>query len=514
MKNLSLHAPLIVSARTLRRGGVSYVLSVCTYVAFGCLASSMSASAQTATASKPVPLPRAAHQGPNVLFIAVDDLRPLLGCYGTPIIKTPNIDGLARRGLRFTRAYCQSAICGPSRASVLTGLRPDSTGIHDLGSTVRQKLPNIITLPQLFRQTGYETVSIGKVYHQFNDDDALGWSKPASWPTGKWTGRGYLSNGPQDSTGRGPPWENIDVDGLDYQDGQIATEAIQELRRLKTQNARFFLAVGFKKPHLPFSAPKRFWDLYNPVALPAAPRKSWPEGMPPIAGWNWGELRDYAGMPREGPVEGDVARTLVHGYYACVSYVDAQVGRVLDELDRQGLRRNTLVILWGDNGWKLGDYGAWCKATNFELDARIPLIIATPDGVSAGKSSSALDELVDLYPTLAQLCKLGVPAHCEGTSFMPVLHEPDCGWKPAAFTQFPREPKIMGYSMRLEGLRYTEWIDRKTKRVVERELYDHSNSEVATVNLVHDPHYAARIPELSATLAAGFGWRRWQNTKR
>ncbi len=450
----------------------------------------------------------------NVLFIAVDDLRPVLGCYGSPIAKTPNIDGLAQRGLKFTRAYCQTAVCGPSRASVLTGLRPDSTGIYDLGSTVREKLPNIVTLPQLFRQTGYETVSIGKVYHHYNDDDALGWSKPASWPTGKWTGRGYLSNAPQDSSGRGPPWEKLDVDGLDYQDGQIATEAIQELRRFKTQKAPFFLALGFKKPHLPFSAPKRFWDLYDPATLPAAPRESWPDGMPPIAGWNWGELRAYTGMPREGPVGDEVARTLAHGYYACVSYVDSQVGRVLDELDRQGLRQSTLVVLWADHGYKIADYGAWGKGTNFELDTRVPLIVATPDGISAGKSSRALIELVDLYPTLAQLCKLSAPAHCEGTSFAPLLHEPDRVWKPSTFSQFPRGPKIMGYSVRLDSLRYTEWIDRKTKHVVERELYDHSQSEIATRNLVNDPAYTKRLPELAGALAAGFGWRKWQISNR
>ena len=273
----------------------------------------------------------------------------------------------------------------------------------------------------------------------------------------------------------------------------------------------FFLAVGFLEPHLPFNAPKRYWDLYDREEIRLPSQLEWPEGSPEIARMNWGELRQYHGMPRKGPVPADLARTLIHGYYACVSYTDAQIGRVLGALEELGLADNTTVILWGDHGWKLDDYGAWCKHTNFEIDTRVPMILADPDfSATAGRASRALVEFVDIYPTLAELCGLGVPPHCEGTSMRPLLEEPDRKWKPAAFSQYPRRGAYMGYSMRTERYRYTEWIHRETGEIAARELYDHSAGPIATRNLAAEPEMQETVRRLSAMLDKGKGWRRFQ----
>lgn len=470
----------------------------------------------------------------NVLFLAVDDLRPELGCYGHPLIQSPNIDRLAGRGLRFDRAYCQQAVCAPSRISLLTGLRPDSTTIYDLQHPMKDVIPDVLSLPRHFKNHGYETVSLGKVYHHRTDDPEA-WSVEPWRPTGDWTGRGYLSpeavriaaeqerearaayerakaegkNPRPPRLGMGPAYESADVPDNAYPDGKIADRAIEELRRLAGRP--FFLAAGFMKPHLPFNAPKRYWDLYDRDAIRLPPQLDWPEASPEIARMNWGELRGYHGIPRQGPVPEDLARTLIHGYYACVSFTDAQIGRVLDALEELGLADNTTVILWGDHGWKLDDYGAWCKHTNFEIDTRVPLILADPDFASAaGRSSRALVEFVDIYPTLAELCGLDVPPHCEGTSMRPLLEDPDREWKPAAFSQYPRRGAYMGYSMRTERYRYTEWVHRETGEVAARELYDHSTGPIATRNLAADPEMEETVRRLSAMLDKGKGWRRFQ----
>ncbi len=466
----------------------------------------------------------AASTRPNVLLIAVDDLRPQLGCYGKRQIKSPNIDRLASQGLRFDRAYCQQAVCAPTRASLLTGTRPDTTRVWDLQTPLNTVRPDLVSIPHHFKRNGYETVSLGKIYHHANEDPQA-WTSDPWLPKGDWAGgwRGYrdplsaVAVRQNDAAlkargvtapaqfGRGPAFEGPDVPDNAYQDGMTADKAIEELRRLKDKP--FFLAAGFLKPHLPFNAPKKYWDLYSPDDLELPSRSDWPEDAPKLAGSDWGELRAYTGIPQKGPVDDTTMRMLIHGYYACVSYMDAQVGRVLAELARLGLRENTIVVLWGDHGWKLGDYGAWCKHTNYELDTHVPLILSVPGQRNAGGATSALVEYVDIYPTLAEAC-LNVPGQCEGESMMPLLADPARKWKAAAFSQYPRGKEVMGYTMRTERWRYTEWIAKSAGEVTARELYDHAGSDAASANLAGLPAYAATVQQLSAMLDKGLGWRK------
>jgi iduronate 2-sulfatase len=449
---------------------------------------------------------------PNVLFIAVDDLRPELGAYGHPLIQSPNIDRLAAQGMLFGRAYCQQAICMASRASLLSGYRPDKGQIYRNGA-LYEHVPDALSLNQHFLNHGYEAVAMGKIYHHASDYER-GWSRPAFQPKGEWKGRGYLSEEairivaeyprkyPQETrTGMGPAFEGPDVPDNAYGDGKVADHAIAELNRLRDRP--FFLAVGFAKPHLPFNAPKKYWDLYDPSRITLADNAFAPRGAPNEAATDWTELRGYEGIPREGPVPDALARQLLHGYYACVSYTDAMVGRVLDELERLGLAEKTIVVLWGDHGWKLGEHGMWCKHTNFELDARVPLILRAPGVTVRGGRTRALTELVDLYPTLVELCGLPMPGHLEGTSLVPLLRAPDRPWKKAAFSQFPRG-RLMGYSMRTERYRYTEWRELESGSVRSRELYDHGADPKENTNTADDPRNGGLVATLSRQLSAGF----------
>jgi arylsulfatase A-like enzyme len=469
-----------------------------------------------AAAALPAFARAAAGDKPNVLFIAVDDLRPQLNCYGKKQIVSPNIDRLAREGLLFERTYCQQAVCAPSRASILTGLRPDSTRIYDLNTPVRKALPDVLTLPQHFRNNGYETLSIGKIYHHPNDDKP-GWTIPpfraGTFPAGDWKGRGYrtqeaieqmnryLAENPG-SDGRGPAYECAAIPDNQYPDGANAEHAIEELRRLKAAGRPFFMAMGFYKPHLPFNAPKKYWDLYRREDIKLADNPFLPADCPSYAPSNWGELRNYVGIPKDGPLSDDLARTLIHAYFACVSYTDAQIGRLLDELDRLDLRRNTVVILWGDHGWKLGEHSMWCKHTNFELDTHVPMIVSAPNRKRSIRTR-ALTEFVDIYPSLCDLAGLTVPAHCEGTSFAPLLDKPDRPWKAAAFSQYPRG-KVMGYTMRTDRYRYTEWQDRKTGEALARELYDHDVDPSENKNIAAEEDMKKTVAELAAKLKAGW----------
>lgn len=455
----------------------------------------------------------------NVLFVAVDDLRPQLGCYGHEQIISPNIDRLAARGLLFERAYCQQAVCAPSRASLLTGTRPDTTKIYDLSTPVRKAMPDVLTLPQHFKNHDYETVSLGKIYHHRDDDNQIGWSIPAWHPRGNWKGRGYVSDralrlmAERDGTnpskkGIGPAFDAADVPDNGYPDGVTADRAIQELRRLKDKP--FFLAVGFYKPHLPFNAPKKYWDLYDRDRIELPANRNAPGGAPPYALTNWGELRQYVGIPTQGNLSDAQARELIHGYYACVSYMDAQLGRVLDELERLGLQDKTVVVLWGDHGWKLGEYSAWCKHTNFELDTHAPLILSVPGQKNAGQKTRALVEFVDIYPSLCEAAELPLPPHLEGTSMMPLLGNPRRPWKNAVFSQYPRgrspatgRKRLMGYSMRTDRYRYTEWLDHQTNTAVDVELYDHQKDAGENVNVAKRPENTALVAKLSRMLHDG-----------
>jgi iduronate 2-sulfatase len=469
---------------------------------------------------------RAAAEGWNVLFLAVDDLRPELGSYGNRRIRTPNLDRLASRSVVFTQAYCQAAVCGASRASLLTGLRPDSTRVWGNRLHFRETIPDAITLPQCFKQTGWHTQSFGKMLHGKMSDEPS-WSVPA-WPEGgRQAGMQYVDEEKFAAMRREEPdriwkgeetptlewkkqnsWQAPEVPDNALQDGQVADRAVLTLRALRDR--RFFLAVGFQKPHLPFTAPKRYFDLYDPEELPIAEDARRPVDAPDLAFTNSQELRGYKDIPRRGPVSPDKMRALVHGYYAATSYMDAQAGRVLDELDRLGLAERTIVVLFGDHGYHLGEQALWAKSNNFELDTRAPLMLHVPGMRSAGRKCSRLVEFVDIYPTLCEACGIEPPANLEGTSMLPLLERPDRPWKKAAFSQFPRPypPRddwtAMGYTMRTPRYRYTEWFDRK-KTLLARELYDYEIAPTETVNLANRAERVALREKFSRQLHAG--WR-------
>jgi iduronate 2-sulfatase len=445
----------------------------------------------------------------NVLIFFIDDLRPELGCYGVEYIKSPSIDKLAAQGMRFDRAYCQQAICAPSRISMLSGQYPDTNGIYDLLTPLRRTHPDAMTLPRYFRERGYVTASFGKVYHH-HADDQTNWTELPDAPGDKYADPATLESianrekqaRAQGLTGtklsaatKGPAVECYEGGDEAYRDGLVAKQAIESLQR--NRDKPFFMAVGFAKPHLPFAAPKRYWDLYERDQF-GVPDRNLPEGTPALAVTVWGELRGYTGIPAKGPLTDEQTRELKHGYAASVSFTDAQVGRVLAELERLGLRENTVVVLWGDHGYKLGDYGLWCKHTNLELDTRVPLIISAP-GARPGQHSGSLVEVVDVFPTVAALSGGEIPASCEGKSLVPLLTDPARRLRDFALSQYPRGT-TMGYSLRTERWRFTEWINVKTGEIRERELYDHQNSSLVDRNAVNDPQYVRLVAELARQL--------------
>ena len=447
----------------------------------------------------------------NVLFFHIDDLRPELGCYGQEAIKSPNIDSLAASGVLFNRAYCQQALCGPSRISMMSGMYPDTTGICDLWTPLTKIMPDAMTMPRYFKERGYQTCSFGKVYHH-NRDDNQSWSTLMPKNSVVYANQQTIDEieqrvkqGEEKGVGvdelrilaKGPAFEMADVPDEAYPDGKVAMEAIKSLRQNKDKS--FFMCVGFAKPHLPFAAPKQYWDLYQRDDFDV-PQRELPKDAPSLAFTKWGELRAYLGMPETGPLSDDQTRQLKHGYAASVSFADAQVGKVLAELDRLGLRENTIVVLWGDHGYKLGDYGAWCKHTNLELDTHVPFIVSAP-GFTAGKRTDSLVEMVDVFPTLAALTGGPIPDSCDGKSLEEVLAEPKTKIREFAISQYPRG-KTMGYSLRNDRWRYTEWINSVTKRTVGRELYDHQSSALAYQNLANDPQHVKMIAELSKQLDA------------
>ena len=402
-----------------------------------------------------------AQQKRNILFIAVDDLRPELGCYGSELAISPNLDALAKDGLLFNRAYCQEAICSPSRASLMTGARPDTIGVVENNTYFRDANPDIVTLTQHFIANGYEAVHCGKIYHKpAFADAALSWSRKPAFgklnlkpPIARHAlpeNRAILQRNKKTleakygpgiaGTGlvQGPAYECADVADQVYRDGYNTDLAIATMKEMSENRGKpFFLGLGFFKPHLDFIAPKRYWDLYDRDKIPLATQVD-----PPINGAQMGlhasfELRVRDGIPKSGDIDAELATTLRHAYLACVSYVDAQIGRMIAALEEAGLRENTIIIVWGDHGWHLGDMGVWGKATNYEIATRVPLMIWTPDMKVRGHSSDALVELIDMYPTLCELADLPVPAHVEGHSFAPLVDNPSQAWKQAAFSQFP-----------------------------------------------------------------------------
>ena len=430
---------------------------------------------------------------PNVLLICVDDLKPLLGCYGDRVIKSPNFDRLARRGVRFDMAYCNQAVCAPSRMALLTGLRPQTLGIYDFGRSFRSVRPEVVTMPQFFRSHGYHTASLGKIFHvgHGNHDDQASWSEPSvkgdvvNYLTFAGDSReaALFANRQPAGLPRGPAWEAPDVADDAYPDGRLAREAVRRLDAAKGGTGPWFLAVGFVKPHLPFCAPKRYWDLYERVtfAVPAANRP--PVGAPGYAAHNSGELRNYEPALAKGPIDDDQARTLIHGYHAAISYVDAQLGLVLDALDHTGLAQNTIVVLWGDHGWHLGDHGMWCKHSTYEQAARIPLLIVAP-GVEPAVSSAPI-ESVDLYPTIAALAGLPAPAGLDGVDQGAALHGGSAA-RDHIIHVYPRGARL-GRAIRTARHRLVEWKKfGEPADTPEFELYDYAADPHESRNLAKE----------------------------
>jgi len=515
---------------------------------------------------------------PNILFIAVDDLRPELGCYESEIAVSPNIDKLATEGLLFNKAYCQQAICSPSRASLMTGARPETINVIENFTFFRDENPDIITLPQHFKNNGYEVTHTGKIYHKpgFADPE-LSWSRLPAYDKmtiekSKTPGgfaleenqemyrknmadviAKYGKNAPRNGLGKGPAYENADVPDTFYEDGYNAELAIVTLKDMleKNPDKPFFLGMGMKKPHLDWLAPKKYWDMYSREDIKLTTQTSAPENGAAMGLHPSFELRARYGIPKKGPIDDEMALTLKHAYLASVSYVDAQIGKMINALEEAGVRDNTIIILWGDHGWHLGEMGIWGKATNYEISTRVPMIIWTPDMPkgSKGKKSEGLVELVDMYPTLCELAGIELPIHLEGQSFKPLIENPNKKWKDAAFSQFPSpalrewaanplsqgmretyfgplieevegkikkqqkdkwdrdlfENKLMGYAMRTDGYRLIVWKDytKTDSEPIFIELYDHKNDPNETKNI------ADENPELVSKLLKQFnkGWK-------
>ena len=485
-------------------------------------------------------------------------------------MQSPNIDGLAKAGMVFDHAYCQQAVCSPSRTSVMTGTRPDTSQVWDLTTHFRLALPDVLTLGQQFKTNGYFVQGMGKIYHGGLDDPptwSVPWqnpkapvyaiqedadlvgknvepvdedgkynkgSSPDSYSLPKTNGASASTNdkvaagrktkkkskkakaekdaesgGPNP---RGPIYECADVPDNTFEDGKTADLAVATLDSISKKSQPFFLAVGFRKPHLPWVAPKKYWDLYQTAAIDLAPNQFLPIGAPPYAvNPNDGEVRAYKGVPPSGPIPQEIQHKLKQAYFAGVSYTDAQVGRVLAELDRLNLRSNTIVILWGDHGWKLGEHMAWGKHSNVENDVNAPLIVSAPAMKNAGAHTEAIVEFVDIYPTLCELAGIPLPPHLEGISMKPLLDDPKKPWKKAAFSQYPRSQNggLMGYTMRTERYRFTLWVNRGDHSKVDAtELYDHQTDPQENRNLANDPANSGVVNQLLEQWKKG-----WQGAK-
>jgi len=445
---------------------------------------------------------------PNILFISVDDLRPELGCYGKATMRTPNIDRIAAQGTVFENAYCQTAVCMPSRVSVLSGYRPETVFSSKIES---DKFPSeMVPLPQHFRNAGYTAVSVGKIFHYNDDGDAFwdrkhtetfdeqaahhGWSSGYQLEANKSVfanyGRSLTRNG-GDKLKRPASVEISNAPDTAYPDGIIAQTAVDELKKLQAAGKPFFLATGFYRPHLPFVAPKKYWDMYEreAIELPA-------NAAPVIDGvtqYDWNELRRYGDIPNKGPLSEAKAKELIHGYYASVSFSDAMIGKVLDTLQDLGLDKNTIIVVWGDHGWNLGEHGWWCKHTNYETSTRSAMLASAP-GMPKSNRTNALVELIDLYPSLCDLANIKAPEYLEGSSFVPLMENPKQAWKTAAFSTFGGASTI----------RTNEYRLIKHEKSAGIELFDHRTDPGETRNVANDPKYKTIKQQLLKQLTAGW----------
>lgn len=442
---------------------------------------------------------------PNVLFIAIDDLRPALGCYGDVHARTPHLDRLAARSLRLDRAYCNQAVCAPSRNALMTGLRPQTLGIYDLSTNFRDARPEAVTLAQHFRSQGYQTTAVGKILHtgHGNHDDLASWSEKPFHPKADYyaleENRPSTAEGGSRGAGVfGAATEGADVPDDTYADGITAAESVKRLAALKSAGRPFFLATGFRCPHLPFVAPKKYWDGIDADKLPLSETDALPEGSPAFAGPSTDEIRKYKQIPQVGQtMDAELKRRLIHGYYAATSYVDACVGRVLEALDASGLADSTIVVVWGDHGYHLGDHGSWGKHTNFETAARIPLMIAMPG--RKGAATSALVETVDIYPTLAALAGLPAPQGLDGKSFVTLMDDPGSKFRDHVTHVYPRN-QLLGRAVRDDRYRLVEWnkIGGAPEKAV-YELFDYEADPQEHRNLAAErPEVLGRLKSLLA----------------
>jgi len=479
----------------------------------------------------------------NILFIQSDDLRPELGCYGCDYVITPNIDNLAKRGIQFNQAHVQSALSNPSRCSYLTGLRPNTTQVLDLVTDFRNNLPNVVTLPQYFKNHNYTTLGIGKTFHN-TLPDTISWSEPeahiAGYPfdpdavyldsanvasvqkkkekiiaagnqkkyidqLGEWYLKTYIS-------------ENPVVTDDAYYDGAQTDVTIKRLEQLAKDSKPFFYAIGYYRPHMPFNVPKKYWDMYDRAKIPLAKNDYVPRNCPIMAISNNFELRSYTDFaniphPMDGKISESDARLLKHGYLASVTYIDTQIGRLMDALKRLNLLDNTIIVLIGDHGWKLGEHNAYSKLTNFTIDTRTPLIISAPGLIKPNTKTDGLVEFVDIYPTLCDLAKLPIPQNLEGTSMVPLIKYPKIQWKKAVFSQILEVGRwvakdgneYIGYSTRTDKARYNEWYNWKTKELAAKELYVYSSDPDENDNVVDQPQYKALVESMAQILKRG--WR-------
>ncbi len=452
---------------------------------------------------------------PNVLFIIADDLNATLSSYDKEGVFTPNLDRLAQRSVKFERAYCQAPLCNPSRASMMTGQRTNTLKIWNNEPHFREMYPKIQTLPQYFKESGYHTVGIGKIYHNWGQEikgDPQSWSEPQKYHYAAHYHDWYVPGRPYTlhfDLKKGPAVQQEDVPDPAYLDGRIANDAINKMREL--QEAQFFLAVGFWKPHLPYNAPKKYWDLYDRNNLPAVRYPNKVEGIPDIAYVNSDEVKSYKDINKTTPLSEEKKNQLRHGYLAAISYLDAQVGKLLDELEKLNLNENTIVVFTSDHGYHAGEHGQFGKWTNFEIGSRVPFMISVPGSKAVGKVSNSLVELIDLYPTLLELCNISsdkLKTKLDGKSLVPIINDPNATIKPAAISQVARplggvdKLETIGTSMRTDRYRYNAWVHQRDKKLIAEELYDLSNDLYNADNLIGNPEYETIKKQLRAKLKA------------
>lgn len=449
-------------------------------------------------------------QKPNILFIVIDDMCPALRCYGDAIAHTPNIDKLASQGVVFTHAYCQVGISNPSRASLMTGMRPDEIKVWTLKIHFRETKPGVITLPQFYKENGYLTRAIGKIYHdEAYYQDPISWSGPAEYNI-TMDGKGYKYVRPENCLPKRPKAASVEIANvLDtaYIDGKVCQAAIEVMNEIA--DSTFFLEVGFRRPHLPFSAPKKYWDLYERNVFGKELKDSVkPIGAPDIAFHNSNELRGYEDISKKGAISVEKQLELMHGYYACISYVDEQIGKLIAELKRFGCYDNTVIVLYSDNGFHLGDFGLWGKTTNYEASTRVPLIFSGP-GIDKGVINGSIVELIDIYPTLVELTHRKSEPFLDGKSLLPILVGKASKVKKYALSQIvrpyqdainSRSPDTMGYSLRTEEFRYVEWRNAKNMLPFTRELYLMGNGFTESENIASDKGNEEIMNQLSVII--------------